>query len=176
MEKFEEVEEIEEVKEEVEEEVVTVEEDVLIEDEVDEAEKDVDLDSTDKDVVEASEYESEITLLEQENADLKSQIDSLTERLVEYAKADHERLCNIKIDEFKLSYKLDDEILNDVDVHKFESVEELETKLFEIVGRMAVKADFSKDSNVTTKIKSNLEVANGKNRKSYGFESLFELK
>lgn len=176
LEKFEEVEEIEEVKEEVEEEVVTVEEDVLVEDEDDEAEKDVDLDSTDKDVVEASEYESEITLLEQENADLKSQIDSLTERLVEYAKADHERLCNIKIDEFKLSYKLDDEILNDVDVHKFESVEELETKLFEIVGRMAVKADFSKDSNVTTKIKSNLEIANGKNRKSYGFESLFELK
>lgn len=123
----------------------------------------------------SNEYEAEIALLEKENAELKSQIDELNSQVAEYSRADHERVCNEKIEEFKLSYKLDDEIVQGLDVHEFSDVDALEVKLFELVGRMASKEDFSLSAKETTKINNNLK-AKENNGRIYGFEDLFNKK
>lgn len=172
------------VEEETVEEVV-VEDEKTEETEADEVETDevvedkeaiVEEDTKDSDTVveeeDVSEYEAKIALLEEENAVLKSKVESLESEVHTYEKADHERKCNDVINEFMVGYSIDKEILADVDVHEFNSTEELESKLFEIVGRLA-KKDFSKVKETEqTKIKD-LVVEKEKTKHGFGFESLF---
>lgn len=158
-----------------EEPVIEVVEESVVEDEKD---PELEVDQTEPVVEEpvvVTEYEAEIALLEKENAELKSQIEELNSQVAEYSRADHERVCNEKIEEFKLSYKLEDEVVQGLDVHEFADVDALEVKLFELVGRMANKEDFSLNAKETTKINNNLE-AKVPSGRVYGFEGLFEKK
>ena len=58
---------------------------------------------------------------------------------------------------------------------QFADVDALEVKLFELVGRMANKEDFSLNAKETTRINNNLE-AKVHSGRVYGFEGLFEKK
>lgn len=158
--------------EQVEEEVV--EEEVLEQDEQKESTETTESAENETDEADdnVSEYEAKIALLEEENAVLKSKVESLESEVVSYEKAEHERKCNDVIKEFMVGYSIDEEVLASVDVHEFNSTAELESKLFEIVGRLA-KKDFSKNKDSEPAKLKDLVAGKEKNKTSFGFESLF---
>lgn len=184
---FSESEESDEVSDETVEETETVEvveeddtKEVVEEDNTTEEvieEKESEIEEETKEVIESTddtlvEYEAKIALLEEENSLLKSTVESLENQVYSYKKEEHERKCNDVIQDFMLSYSLDEAVVKDLDVHAFSDTSELESKLFEIVGRLA-KKDFSKSKELEKiKIKADLE-SKSENKHKFGFESLF---
>lgn len=115
------------------------------------------------------EYQARIAELEEENESLKNRVESLQGDVQAYEKAEHERVCEEKINEFVAVYNLDENLVENLDVHKFENTDALESKLFELVGRMAKPSHGKADKF------EKINIQNDKKDKtnSYGFAELF---
>lgn len=116
--------------------------------------------------------EDEIARLKAENDSLKVKIEELKGDKAKFEAENHARECDEKVKAFSAEFGLADELVQGLDFATFESVEQLETKLFEILGRAtkpvakeSKKADFSKIA---------FEAQKGANEKVFGFEELFD--
>lgn len=116
--------------------------------------------------------EDEVARLKAENDSLKVKIEELKGDKAKFEAENHARECDEKVKAFSAEFGLADELVQGLDFATFESVEQLETKLFEILGRAtkpvakeSKKADFSKIA---------FEAQKGANEKVFGFEELFD--
>lgn len=156
---------------EKDEELVEVEE-VEVEDEVVEETEET------EEVEETAEFnlENYVTLEvhEAKIAELQNEINKLQDENKALNFEKHERACNDVIADFKERYELDEASLATLNFSEIEDVKELESKLYEIIGRN-VQFNKSKDTkDVSNKIIYSLEQKT--ENSSFGFEKLFRRK
>lgn len=118
---------------------------------------------------EPNQFELEVQSLRAENEALKTEIESMQSEITEFKKNDHEREANSILERFKADYDLDESDVSEISVHDF-SLEQLESKLFEIVGRK-IKTQ-KEDFGAKTKVKFNLDKEEKQDKPVY--DSLFQ--
>ena len=118
---------------------------------------------------EPNQFELEVQSLRAENEALKAEIESMQSEITEFKKNDHEREANSILERFKADYDLDESDVSEISVHDF-SLEQLESKLFEIVGRK-IKTQ-KEDFGAKTKVKFNLDKEEKQDKPVY--DSLFQ--
>lgn len=120
----------------------------------DEQEDKTDEDEDKKEDEEPNQFELEVQSLKAENEGLKTQLEAMQSEIAEFKKNDHEREANSILSRFKADYDLEDSDISEISIHDF-SLEQLESKLFEIVGRKmkSQKEDFE----AKPKLKFNLD-------------------
>lgn len=121
---------------------------------------------TDANTTGSVDYRLEIQKLEEELKEAKSTIDSLQEQVKEYAKKEHEGKANSLINKFMKNFGLEDEDVQVLNIHEM-SIDSLEAKLYEIVGR---KASESKKEEVTNKF----SIETSENTDDVPYAGLFE--
>ena len=118
---------------------------------------------------EPNQFELEVQSLRAENEALKAEIEGMQSEIAEFKKNDHEREANSILERFKADYDLDESDVSEISVHDF-SLEQLESKLFEIVGRK-IKTQ-KEDFGAKTKVKFNLDKEGKQDKPVY--DSLFQ--
>lgn len=118
--------------------------------------------------------EDEVARLKAENDSLKVKIEELKGDKAKFEAENHARECEEKVKAFSAQFGLAEELVQGLDFSTFESIDQLETKLFEILGRSSKpvakdeankKADFSKIAFEAQK--------GGAGSSEFGFEALF---
>ena len=118
---------------------------------------------------EPNQFELEVQSLRAENEALKAEIEGMQSEIAEFKKNDHEREANSILERFKTDYDLDESDVSEISIHDF-SLEQLESKLFEIVGRK-IKTQ-KEDFETKTKVKFNLDKEEKQDKPVY--DSLFQ--
>ena len=118
---------------------------------------------------EPNQFELEVQSLRAENEALKAEIEGMQSEIAEFKKNDHEREANSILERFKADYDLDESDVSEISIHDF-SLEQLESKLFEIVGRK-IKTQ-KEDFGAKTKVKFNLDKEEKQDKPVY--DSLFQ--
>lgn len=121
---------------------------------------------TDANTTDGVDYSLEIQKLEEELKEAKGTIDSLQEQVKEYTKKEHEGKANSLIDRFMKNFGIENEDVQVLNVHEM-SIESLEAKLYEIVGR---KASESKKEEVANKF----SIETSENIDDVPYSGLFE--
>lgn len=149
-----------EVKDEVEDEVEDTDDSEA--DEKDMAELDAELER----------YEETVKRLTEENESLRAKVSGLEKEVEVFVKAEHESKCMEKIHEFSELHNFSELDIQELEseIHNVESVKELETKMFEKIGRMIQEEKLESGDKSYTRIPARKQPAKSK---AYGFESLF---
>nr|DAQ00296.1 MAG TPA: Dynein light chain 2, General display, Leucine zipper, Hub.9A [Caudoviricetes sp.] len=116
--------------------------------------------------------EKQIEDLKAENEKLKAEIKDLKGQKAKFEMDNHVRECNEKVASFTAQYGLSDEATSGLEFSAFENVDQLETKLFELLGREAKPADTKTTQKSFSKI--NFEKTENNNTSKYGFAELFD--
>lgn len=126
-------------------------------------------DEESKDSEKIAELEETIVSLNELVSNLQSQVETLE-------KEKHNRACQDLMDNFTSQYNLDEVLVSEIDFNTVSSTDELESKLFEILGRTLkdVKTKNAKIEEVN-KVAFNLD-SKEKQTPSYTFEELFNKK
>lgn len=114
--------------------------------------------------------EKQIEDLKAENEKLKEEIKELKSKNGKFELDNHVRECNDKVESFIGTYGIEKDAVKDLNYSEFDSVDALEVKLFEILGRMAKPVE---KTNGKEFAKITLKPEN-KNKKQYSFEDLFD--
>lgn len=116
--------------------------------------------------------EKQIEELKAENEKLKAEIKDLKGQKAKFELDNHVRECNEKVSSFQAQYGLSTEATSGLEFASFENVEQLETKLFELLGREAKPAEQKQAQKSFSKI--NLTDNNKDKSVNYGFSELFD--
>lgn len=116
--------------------------------------------------------EKQIEELKAENEKLKAEIKDLKGQKAKFELDNHVRECNEKVSSFQAQYGLSTEATSGLEFASFENVEQLETKLFELLGREAKPAEQKQAQKSFSKI--NLTDNNKNKSVNYGFSELFD--
>ena len=116
--------------------------------------------------------EKQIEELKAENEKLKAEIKDLKGQKAKFELDNHVRECNEKVSSFQAQYGLSTEATSGLEFASFENVDQLETKLFELLGREAKPAEQKQAQKSFSKI----NLTDNKKDKSvgYGFSELFD--
>lgn len=113
--------------------------------------------------------QKQIEDLKAENEKLKEEIKALKSKNSKFELDNHVRECNDKVESFIGTYGIEKDAVKDLNYSEFDSVDALEVKLFEILGRMAKPVEKATGKEFA-KISIKTENAN---KKTYSFEDLF---
>lgn len=116
--------------------------------------------------------EKQIEELKAENEKLKAEIKDLKGQKAKFELDNHVRECNEKVSSFQAQYGLSTEATSGLEFASFDNVEQLETKLFELLGREAKPAEQKQAQKSFSKI--NLTDNNKDKSVNYGFSELFD--
>lgn len=158
---------IEELEQEIEKSFS--EEDKDEEEQEDNSDEEEEKGKEDEEDEEPNQFELEVQSLRAENEALKAEIEGMQSEIAEFKKNDHEREANSILERFKADYDLDESDVSEISIHDF-SLEQLESKLFEIVGRK-IKTQ-KEDFGAKTKVKFNLDKEEKQDKPVY--DSLFQ--
>lgn len=120
---------------------------------------------------EIAKLQKQIEELKAENEKLKAEIKDLKGQKAKFEMDNHVRECNEKVASFTAQYGLSEEATSGLEFSAFENVDQLETKLFELLGREAKPADIKTAQKSFSKI--NFEKTENNNTSKYGFAELF---
>lgn len=120
---------------------------------------------------EIAKLQKQIEELKAENEKLKAEIKDLKGQKAKFEMDNHVRECNEKVASFTAQYGLSEEATSGLEFSAFENVDQLETKLFELLGREAKPADTKTAQKSFSKI--NFEKTEN-NTSKYGFAELFD--
>lgn len=121
---------------------------------------------------EIAKLQKQIEELKAENEKLKAEIKDLKGQKAKFEMDNHVRECNEKVASFTAQYGLSEEATSGLEFSAFENVDQLETKLFELLGREAKPADTKTAQKSFSKI--NFEKTENNNTSKYGFAELFD--
>lgn len=121
---------------------------------------------------EIAKLQKQIEELKAENEKLKAEIKDLKGQKAKFEMDNHVRECNEKVASFTAQYGLSEEATSGLEFSAFENVDQLETKLFELLGREAKPADTKTTQKSFSKI--NFEKTENNNTSKYGFAELFD--